>query len=69
MRSLFADYPGGALNLFVQVNARGESRRLDIRRAKEVRVPEAERDATDGKALMAFMRWALRQAGDQKDTR
>jgi cysteine peptidase C11 family protein len=70
MRSLFTDYPGGALNLFVQVNARGESRRLDIRRtAKEVRVPEAERDATDGKALMAFMRWAFQTAGDEKDTR
>ena len=69
MRSLFADYPGGALNLFVQVNARGESRRLDIRRAKEVRVPEAERDATDGKALMAFMRWAFKTGGGQKDTR
>ena len=70
MRSLFTDYPGGALNLFVQVNARGESRRLEIRRTvKEVRVPEAERDATDGKALMAFMRWAFQTAGDEKDTR
>ena len=59
--------PSDRLNLFAQINSGGEAQRYDVGRAKKTAVAEGERDATDGNALLAFIRWALRISGDQDD--
>jgi hypothetical protein len=59
--------PSDRLNLFAQINSGGEAQRYDVGRARKTAVVEGERDATDGNALLAFIRWALRISGDQDD--
>jgi hypothetical protein len=52
---------GTGLDIFVQRHGRRFVRRQHIGRGDPIDVNEDERDATNGNALIAFMRWALQQ--------
>jgi hypothetical protein len=51
-----------ALNLFVQLHRPDYVQREHVGRGKAHRVPVDSRDATNGKALVDFMNWALKTA-------
>ena len=61
---------GGPLKLFVQMHGQGVPQRARIEKTKTVvlkDVPPGERSTTGGRALGAFIRWALAQAGHRRD--
>ena len=57
---------GGSLNLFFQLHSKGTAQRRHVQKdgqgERRLDVVESERDATNGNALIAFIRWALREA-------
>jgi hypothetical protein len=55
-----------SLNIFVQVHGKRGVTREHIGKGKAIPVPDAEREATNGKALICFMRWALETAKHRK---
>ena len=67
MGDLFKEHDG-LLNLFVQVNRRDKSERFDVRTSERFDIDASEQDATNGKALIAFMRWAFDRAVEFKET-
>ena len=57
---------GDSLNIFLQLHSKGTAQRRHVQKeGKDERpldVAESERDATNGNALIAFIRWALKEA-------
>jgi Clostripain family len=53
---------GGSLNVLVQLHGKDRVTREHIGVGRPVAVPADEQNATNGNALIAFMRWALKRA-------
>jgi len=64
MEELFVTKPRVPVNLFVQVHGDGEPYRRDIVNHERYDVSATDQDATNGNALIQFMRWAFDQAPD-----